>query len=45
MSDKMWFGCPKCFLAFYSKVEYKHHYEGDHPGRRLEAADLLETRG
>lgn len=45
MSDKLWFGCPKCFLAFYSKGEYEHHYESDHPGRVLEGASLIESKG
>ncbi|HXV45571.1 MAG TPA: hypothetical protein VD736_02750 [Nitrososphaera sp.] len=45
MNNKMWFGCPKCFLAFYSKGEYEHHYESDHRGRELNGADLMETKG
>jgi uncharacterized C2H2 Zn-finger protein len=47
MSDnsKLWFGCPKCFLAFYSTDEYERHYARDHPGRGLKGADLLESKG
>jgi hypothetical protein len=26
MNNKLWFGCPKCFLAFYTKGEYEHHH-------------------
>jgi uncharacterized C2H2 Zn-finger protein len=45
MNNKLWFGCPKCFLAFYSKGEYGRHYERDHPERELKGADLIETKG
>ena len=45
MNNKLWFGCPKCFLAFYSKGEYERHYETEHPGLQLKGADLIETRG
>ena len=44
MSGKLWFGCPKCFLAFYTKGEYERHYESDHPGRVLEGASLMESK-
>ncbi len=45
MNNKLWFGCPKCFLAFYSKGEYERHYESDHPGRVHEDAGLIESKG
>lgn len=45
MNSKLWFGCPQCFLAFYSKSEYEWHCESDHPGRVFEGAGLLKTRG
>ena len=45
MNNKLWFGCPKCFLAFYRKGEYGQHYESDHPGLGLMDADLIESKG
>jgi hypothetical protein len=45
MSNRLWFGCPKCFLAFYSKGEYVRHYESVHPGPELKDAELIETKG
>ena len=45
MNNKLWFACPKCFLAFYSNGEYDKHYESDHPGRGLNSADLIESKG
>jgi len=45
MNSKLWVGCPKCFLAFYSRGEYERHCESDHPGRVVEGAGLIETRG
>lgn len=44
MNNKLWFGCPNCYLAFYSKGEYERHYESDHAGRGFKGADLIETR-
>lgn len=44
MSDKLWFGCPKCFLAFYSRSEYDRHYETDHPGARKDAV-MIKSNG
>jgi hypothetical protein len=45
MSNKIWFGCPNCHLAFSSKGEYERHYESDHAGRGFREASLIESRG
>jgi len=45
MNSKLWFGCPKCFLALCSKGEYEQHYESDHPGCVVEGAGMIETKG
>jgi hypothetical protein len=45
MNEKLWFGCPKCFLAFYDKGEYERHYESDHLGAEVRGADLIESKG
>ncbi len=44
-NNKLWFGCPKCFLAFYSKNEYEHHYKSEHPKSELRDAELAESKG
>jgi hypothetical protein len=44
MNSKLWFGCPKCFPAFYRKGEYECHYEIYHPGKQPKGADPIETK-
>jgi hypothetical protein len=44
MNNKLWFVCPKCFLAFYSKGECEHHCESYHPGLEFKS-DLIESKG
>ncbi len=45
MNNKLWFGSPKCILAFYSKGEYEQHYESDYPGLGFKGADLIASKG
>jgi hypothetical protein len=45
MNNQLWFGCPNCFLAFYSKSEYKRHYEIEHKGQGAKDPSPIETRG
>ena len=45
MNSRLWFGCPKCFLAVHSKGEYERHYETSHPGRVVEGAAMIESMG
>jgi len=43
--NKLWFGCPKCHLAFYSKGEYEAHYAQNHPGDAVKRASMVESKG
>jgi hypothetical protein len=45
MSEKLWFACPKCYLAFYNKGEYERHYGSNHVGGKAKVAELVESKG
>jgi hypothetical protein len=40
---ELWYGCPNCYLAFYNDIEYRRHFEIEHPRKKFRIAGKVES--